>query len=388
MFTTGDLLAVFGVLILKNNIRNLLAAAFIFQLSIACYQPKIATIAVICTTYCLVLFSDWDGTLENIKKILKSIALLATACLAGAVMYVIALKLLYVMQLIPNSEHYTRRLSITSVDQIPHYAKFAIVDIYHRLFKPEMLIPGYIKYIVALLSLMSIYISIAYIAKIKAERHYKIAIIIAIIITLFFSIISADLAFIISPNAYAGAGRFRTTFGFLIVALIIIAIKEGRNYYSNIALISTLVIVHSYVVTNSSINQHARMKNIAEFSYVNRILSRIESQPGFDYSNKYNIAIFGYFPLQQYGIMSSNTVVSNLSDTSFIDYRQTEMLNWLAGKQAFEAPNHEQFNKAENYASKHNPYPAHDSVFMFEDGLIVVILEKYYPKVPHTWLRE
>lgn len=392
MFAVGDLLAVTGVLIPKKNIKYVLASAFVFQLSIACYQPKIATICAISASYSLFLFADWDGSEENIKVILRSIMLLAAACLAGAGMYFLVLKSLYILDLIPSSEHFARRLSVASLDQIPKHIKFVIKDIYQRLFTPEAIIPQYVKYITVMVSFISICISIVYIAILKTAQYLRVMVLIFIATTLVFLICSVDMTFILSPNSYwySGSGRFRTTFGFMIAAMIMMAIKTGRNYYNNIALIAVTVMVHSYIVTNASINQQARLNNIVEFAYVNRILSRIESQPGFDYNKKYNIVVFGYLPLlmipPQFVGAPTDTFVSNLSNTSFILYRQTEMLNWFAGKQTFTILTNEQLDKAKDYASTHNPYPADDSIRLFEDGLIVVILEKYYPGMVHTWL--
>jgi len=391
MFAVGDLLAVTGVLIPRKSIKHVLASAFVFQLSIACYQPKVATICVVSAVYSLFLLADWDGGRENLKAILKSIMLLVAAVLAGAGMYLLVLKSLYIFDLIPSGQHFARRLSVASLDQIAQNIKFVITDIYNRLFIPETLIPQYVKHIAAVVSFISICISILSITILKTARYHKIAVLIAIVIALIFSLFSVDIAFIISPNSYwySGSGRFRTTFGFLVAAMMIIAIKAGRNNYNNIALIAVAIMIHSYIITNASIGQQARLKNIAEFAYVSRILSRIESQPGFDYDKKYRIAIFGYFPLfmvRQYAEMPTDTVVSNLTNTSFIRYRQAEMLNWFAGKQAFEVVTREQFDQVETYASTHDPYPSGDSVKLFEDGLIVVILEKYYPGMAYTRL--
>lgn len=391
MFAVGDLLAVTGVLIPRKSIKQILASAFVFQLSIACYQPKVATICVVSAVYSLFLLADWDGGRESLKAILKSIMLLVAAVLAGAGMYLLVLKSLYIFDLIPSSQHFARRLSVASLDQIVQNIKFVITDIYNRLFIPETLIPEYVKHIAAVVSFISICISILSITILKTARHHKIVVLIALAIALLLSMLSVDMAFIVSPNSYwySGSGRFRTPFGFLIVAMMIMAIKPGRHHYNNIALIAVAVMIHSYIVTNASINQQARLKNIAEFAYVNRILSRIEIQPGFDYDKKYRIAIFGYFPLfmvRQYAEMPTDTVVSNLTNTSFIRYRQAEMLNWFAGKQAFEVVTREQFDRAETYASTHDPYPSGDSVKLFENGLIVVILEKYYPGMAYTRL--
>ncbi len=390
MFATGDLLAVMGIAISKRSIRHMLAAAIILKLSIACYQPKIATIAVVSSAYSLCLLCDWDGSREDIRRILKSILLLFLTCLLAVAMYLMVLNAMNLLDLIPAHEQFTRRLSTASVDQIPHLVNLAIIDLYYRLFISEPLIPQYIKQILVVICTISLILTIIKLISSGNEKKYIIIVLACILLVFFVLILSTNLAFIVSPNSYWNAGRFRTTYGFFFVSLIILAIREKNTLYKNFSILVLFILIHSYVVTNGYINQQAQIKNITEFSRINRLLIRIESLEGFDYDKKYAIVILGNFslasvPQLRYPRSEQNyTVISNLVERFFIRYRHIEILNYFSIKNLFRKANQDELIRAKKYAISHNPYPAEDSIALLDDDLIVVILEKYYPKIPHT----
>jgi len=75
---------------------------------------------------------------------------------------------------------------------------------------------------------------------------------------------------------------------------------------------------------------------------------------------------------------------SNLTERSFITYRDVEMLNFVLGRDLLFFPNKAQVLRGLDYAAQHSIWPAKDSVAVLNGQILVVVLEPPHDQVATT----
>jgi len=388
VLSLGDLLAVLGLIIAKKGLRFVPAAAIVWHMSLACNQTKVATIAVLICIYALALLQQCEGRAERLAEALRSAAAALLAFGGAVTLYFAILKLLYVAGAIPDTEHYARRLTIVGVGQIPGRLQLAMRDLGGRLSSRNDLVAPSVKWASALLAAGSVVALLTRVATTRVAGIRRVWTVLVATTVVGLATLSTQLTYVVSPNAYWPAARFRTVLAFFVAGLLVLPLDGVRRLYRNLLVVFLVFTVWSFVTTNAAVGQQAVMRSTAEVAAVSRIMSRIERLPGFSLDQRYALVVVGALPdyLTRSDIAKVD-VRTNVCEPAFRPYRQTEMLNWLLGRQVFGRGVPADLAVAQQYASSQLPYPAEGSVVLLGGRLVVVVLDKYRPGIATTWVQ-
>src|SRR5262249_37199715 len=92
----GDSLILFAFWIVQRRLHSIwrvLVAAFLVQLGISCYQPKIGMAATIWLLIFLGRFVVWDGTAAMFRRSAREMTLHAVSVLSGSALYLALLEI-------------------------------------------------------------------------------------------------------------------------------------------------------------------------------------------------------------------------------------------------------------------------------------------------------
>jgi len=223
------------------------------------------------------------------------------ACCGAVAIYLAILKLLYVTRMIPDNEHFERRLTTVGVGQIPERLRLVVRDLGTRLLSRSDLFAPSVKWASAVLAAGSVVALLAKVATTKLPLIRRAWVSLAATTLVALAMMSTQLTFVVSPNAYWSAGRFRTAFAFLVAGLLMLPLDKGYRLYRNVLVVYLAFAVSSFVTTNAAVGQQAVMRSTAELAAVSRIISRIEALPGFSPVQRYSLVVVGDCPTTSRG---------------------------------------------------------------------------------------
>jgi hypothetical protein len=206
----------------------------------------------------------------------------------------------------------------------------------------------------------------------------------AVIFMLGFIPITLRAAYIINSNTWANVGRIVYPYGFalLFFLLAVVRIKKFKVlYYSAIV----LLIYFSMVIVTQETNR-AYFKTIFDINKINRIAARIENVVPNLYAKQWPLVVIGDLSMnyKKYRSFPNSGNHPGLDNETFIDYRQTEFLNFFFGRDVLVRPTPDEVDTAIRSSEGRRPWPAPESVYN-SDNIVVVMLEKYRRGASITW---
>lgn len=377
-YTVGDTLALLGILYCKNTVnsaKNAFITSFFFMFTLACYQPKIGFIGLLCICY-LILYITHSNEHHpfSLKETLREIAYIFCVFFGGCLLYYISIKFVITL----NS---SKRTNINSIPEI-FGTTFRSYGTFLRYYTVESdYLPKLLRFLPAL------GISLGCLALLqKAKRRKNLAAVTLVTVLLLLIPIVLRAPWIINKFTEEYAGRLSFANGYALLFFLSSALQvEWLNLFVRWILMG---FIYFFIIVGTQESNATAFKTIYDVNMINRIVSRIETVVDEVYQKKYALVVIGYYPdfqRSRYVKAPNKKNSPHVSSFAFANYRQTEILNYFLGKNVFHRPTVAQKEKAIASAQERRPWPAKESVYILEDDVVVLLLEKYSNKSKITW---
>ena len=375
-FVLGDTFSLIGITFCNSkpkSVKNAFVCSLFFVLSLACYQPKIALVSLLCLLYLLLKISDSkDNELFSWLTISKTL-LYATCIFFGACfLYFISIKLTVTTNI--GSRTHINTISEMGTAVFDSYSSFL------RYFTVES---DYLPRRLRALPLIGVVLGTFKL--IDGARKKSLAIVFLLCLLLTLIPIALQSSYIINNISWQNAGRLTFAHGYALLFFLTIALSLNGLSFLVRGLIAAFI--YFFVIVGTQESNAAAFKTIYDLNILNRIASRIETVAEKLYQKQYALVVIGHYPEFDRSKYVGNPNFRNnphVTSPAFEIYRQPQILNFFFGQYALIEPNREQIQEALASAKNRQPWPARESVYVLNNDVIVLILERYRPGIPVT----
>ena len=379
-FVIGDTLALVGILYCKNtvqSVKNAVVSSIFFVLALASYQPKIALIGLLCICYLKMHITDNDKSRPfSLKETLLGIVYMSCVFFGACLLYFVSIKLTTTYNI----------GSRTYINSIPEMLGMTFGS-YGTFLRYYTFDSDYLPKLVRFLPALGI--SLGCLALLQKAKRKNLAAVAIIVVLLLLIPIVLRATYIINNNSWEYAGRITFANGYALLFFLSSALQaEWLNQFVRGIL---TVFIYFFIVVGTQESNAATFKTIYDLNMINRIVSRIETVAEEVYQKKYALVVIGHyqdFERSRYVRVPNSKHSPHVSSFAFAAYRQSEILNYFFGKNVFHRPTTAQKDKAIASAQGRRPWPAKESVYVLDDEVIVLVLEKYRPGTPLTWTKD
>lgn len=374
-FVIGDALILGALALAQRGWGGLLAAVLLVSAALGIYQAKIALLATVALLLCLVWLLSIAAGEMNWREGLRRARALALAATLGCVVYLVQLRLMTSLMPGPETQHFALRLQTNGVAEaiamVPlifgnmRLRLFAEYAVYGRQFAG---LPGLVG---ALFLLRCGYV----LARSKARSRLGLALLLAALVLLVPLAIYA--AFLVSQNSYWHSSRFHVGQAYLLAFMVMLLGRGSAGLPRKLWVACGAALVGWFVILDARTLHGALLDRMQEMAIVERVLARVERDPNYPGAT-HPLAIFGSTPRTWPALIAPpwrpGFAHVNFIEPAFIFYRQAELLNFLAGREAFSYPSPAQLAEARRHAEAMPAWPAEGSMKILENGTVVVVL--------------
>ncbi len=376
-FVLGDSFAVLAAWVLlrgQGPAFRLGGAALLNMLALALYGPKITLVLLLALLMLLLRVVEAEPPAPGRRALLGEIAVAFGQVLLAVLAFGLSARLVIRHPILPGAH----------VNTLPEMAT-ALVESYGKglryLGGMAGLPSGTLQLLPVLIVLLGLLVLGGRMRRLRWPQR-SVAMLAVLLLP-----VALNGASIINNSSPGDRGRFVAAYAYGLVFFLAQSLRVRWLRYPALAL-AALVLWFFLSLAMQQANA-AQFKNTYELSMINRILTRLEplitttsDQPAQP------VLIVGRYPpfdLGPYVRWRGNIDAPHLLSTEiFAPYRQTEMLNYLLGRELLRRPSAAEIDRALPRLRGTPPWPAPESVF--RDGrTIVVTLEPWRADVPMTW---
>jgi len=376
-FVLGDSFAVLAAWVLlrgQGPAFRLGGAALLNMLALALYGPKIALVLLLALLMLLLRVVEAEPPGPDPRALLGEIGVACGSVLLAVLAFGLSARLVIRHPILPGAH----------LNTLPEMAA-ALVASYgkglHYLGGMAGLPSGALRLLPVLLVLLGLLALGGRLRRLGWPQR-SVA-----MLTILLLPVALNGASIINNSSPGDRGRFVAAYAYGLVFFLAQAMRVRWLRYPALAL-AALVLWFFLALAMQQTNA-AQFKNTYELAMINRILSRLEplitatsDQPAQP------VLIVGRYPpfdLGPYVRWRGDVDAPHLlASEIFAPYRQTEMLNYLLGRELLRRPSAAEIDHALPRLRGTPPWPAQESVF--RDGrTIVVTLEPWRADMPMTW---
>jgi hypothetical protein len=370
-FVLGDTFTILGagVLIRERNFWLRIAkASFLFLLTIASYQPKLALVSFLALSAVLVRLTNptkADTALSPARQVILH-TLAAVAALVTAIsLYWVTAKLLITEDLGLRTHTNTPREAIDAA--LDSYGKFIV---YFTTGFPGM--PHSIQFLPALAMVIG-----AAVLLVQAWRRGSVIFMWSIIM-LGLMPVTLRVAFEINKLTPEGRGRILAVAAYCFVFFLVYGfrMKVARVVNTFVACIC----LYGFFVLATQESNAAVLKTAYETNFLNRIVARAEMVMNGPSPKPRPFVVAGHIPPFTSSLYARHPLTNSaeVHGTAFPIYREREILNFFLGRDEVRLPTDGEVALALESMKGRSPWPAAESVYLVNDTL-VVLLEAYKP---------
>jgi Glucosyl transferase GtrII len=375
-FAIADTLAIGAILYCRYRAPSVtvgLATAAAFTLSLACYQPKLALIGLLCLCCLALQVANGNGSRPfRLREGLLAAAYVTLIGAGGCVLYFLTVKLTVTFDI--GNKAYVNSAGEMLEQIVGSYAGFV------RYFTSEAdYMPRGLWFLPGLCILLG---STALLVR-AGRRHRHAVLAVALCLALIPVVLRASL--IINHTSGSTEGRITYAYGYALAFFVACALRGPKLRRVTVGLLA--VFVYFFIVVASQESNAAALKTMYDVNMINRIAARVESVADL-YGPGHALVVFGHYPefarpkYVRYRNGYPDRV--HVQTFAFEVYRQPAILNFFLGRDVFWHPTPEQLEKAIAAVQTRAPWPSSEAVFEL-DGMVVVLMEKYRPGIARTW---
>lgn len=372
-FALGDTFALLGVLALERvaGRRGVALAVCAFVAAIASYQPKIALCATLVLCWVTYRAAGRDDRLAP---------LLAT-CQRAAAAFGLAVIAYYLSTKLTIFASGGGRQHLNDLPAIAHQILYAFPKLLRDFTTGADYLPRVLQFLPAACGSAA-----AIIILIRAGKRGPASLAVAVL-ALVAIIAATRLCYIINDQAWEDFGRITFPHAYLVAGALIVLART--SYARRVGTVAGAILAWSFFVLASQEANAALMKSLFDEQKINRVIARVEAVTPDLYARQHALVIIGdlNFAARRALVRFGNSAYkSQLGTEAFIFYRQTDIVNFLVGADAFTRPTGAQLTQAVAEARQHPAWPAGGSVWRSGDA-VVVLLQPYTPQRATTWIQ-
>jgi hypothetical protein len=377
-FTLGDMFVLVAMLFCKRapSVKQALLCCLLFVLALACHQSKIGLMGFGCICYVAMHITGTDVDRPfSVKGTALSIVYIACVFGGACVAYLLSTKLTITFDIGER----------TYLNSGPEMLDAAVAS-YGRFVRYHTVGADYLPRALRFLPALGIALGCLAMLHKAYTRHVAAAAIVTVLLLLVPP--AAGALEIINRKSWPNAGRIVFVYGYALMFFLGYALLVRRMRTIALGILATSL--YCFVVLGTQEANAAAFKTVYDLGMINRIASRIESVAEDLHQKQYALVVAGHypdFPRSKYVRVPNKSNHAQLQIFTFAVYRQTEILNYVLGRDALGTPSAAQVGRALMSAQGRQPWPARESVYVLDD-IVVVLLEKYRADMPHTWTTE
>lgn len=375
-FVICDTFALIGILYWKNAPHSARAAAvgaFFFMLTLAGHQPKIALIGLLCICYlAMSIAGSGDDRLFSWKHTLLETGYIASILIGACLAYFLSAKLAITYQV-------GERAHFNSLREILGSTFGSYLEVLRYFTVGADYLPRFLRFLPA------VGIVLGCLALLHRAYRRQVAAVIVVVVVLLVIPIVLRGSYIINKYSWENVGRMVSANGYALLFFLSLALQV--KWMKKLVVGLLVVFLYFFVVVGTQESNAAAIKTIYDLSFINRIVSRIESVAEDLHQKKYALVVAGHypdFPRSRYVKSSNRSNQPHVRTFAFEVYRQPEILNYFFGRNVLIRPTPAQLEEALASVQGRRPWPAKESVYIL-DNVIVVVLEEYRADMSRTW---
>ena len=164
------------------------------------------------------------------------------------------------------------------------------------------------------------------------------AVIVVVVVLLVIPIVLRG-SYIINKYSWENVGRMVSANGYALLFFLSLALQV--KWMKKLVVGLLVVFLYLFVVVGTQESNAAAIKTIYDLSFINRIVSRIESVAEDLHQKKYALVVAGHypdFPRSRYVKSSNRSNQPHVRTFAFEVYRQPEILNYFFGRNVLIRP--------------------------------------------------
>jgi len=344
----GDTLILAAFWLVRQRMRSFWTvplAAVLVQFGISCYQPKISMVA---TIWLLIFFgrlAQWDGANATLRRDARELSLHAASMLSGAALYIALLSISqwWLGDPASGSAHSAIRLSTATVADFLPQARIVLKNTREILFASDFFGNG-LRMLVGILLLLFIVLLCRRVLIQFPSSGNKLLALTLILLGLCLLPFALHAPYMVSPKSYlAGRMLMPITYFTAFLPLALLLVGRGRGLRWMVVSVG-LFMCCRFVLIDAEAGHLAHLRTTFEFEFVNRLASRIEEALTLVPNERYALVVVGH-PAMPAVLRPSVESRSNLTERSFIHFRDVEMLNFVLGRDLLFYPNKAQVRR-------------------------------------------
>ncbi|HOW97699.1 MAG TPA: glucosyltransferase domain-containing protein [Kiritimatiellia bacterium] len=386
-FGAAQLLAIGGLIAAARATRSGVAlGALLIMCALASYQPALNVAAVALMLRALLALSDSRarGETPAMGRFLRTtLGPGALALIAGGVLYRLSLALCRWLGLIEWNAYQLREASL---GHLPSRLARSLEAAFAHLVIPQPYMLWPVKLILLALLVMAAWVALRRLGTGPGTRAQRIRYTAWGLLLLLGAIWATKSIFAVSPIRFYYAFRLAGGLTLLYLFGALLAMEapspRGRSLAAALAGAALLLFAHQDLVHSGLMvrsNQH-------DLQMANRILDRIETLPGLDADETYNLIVIGDLPryaMQRYTERTRRfeEPADYMDEHSMVPPWEPELVFAMLGSSvSLQTPGRDRIQDVRRqqgyrYALQHAAWPAKDSVALLDGDLVVVVLE-------------
>ncbi len=344
----------------RATLRHVALAAALYVAAFSVYQSVAANAATIFVIWLLgkVLFEE-DGKGQLLRQAARSTIAVLAAVVAGGIVY---LAIVSMMPLEFDTDHAAAEaFHLGGATKLWQAIPLVLNGTRSFFFWPEAYFPDYLK------AIQLVFLVVAGAMCLWLPKRFTRKLAAAALLVL--GIFAPRVLQLLHPDGSYHSLAL-TAYAVLIAGTVMIVTTAGRTATRNLSVLVAAFLIAGYVMQCNWISTVNYLNTSAHFNTLTQVLARLRALPDAQWDGK-KVAVVGHYDMPSDYPFKLSTGVAN----KFID---AEHLNALARAMRDEATFvavDQAMPKAIDYATKHAPWPAPESVAVI-DGMGLVIFSK------------
>lgn len=363
-FTFGDTLSLLAIMLLDRKGGQWWTwpvAAFLFMLSIASYQPKLAVFAVVAIGWLTACIVDPNS---DSKVVLRKMISAAVAFGGGLLFYMLSLKLTLDPNVVLRNDGNSNMNTMGEAIQQFGTSYGYVIETMRRQWNS---IPFGMGTFAKYLSLLGLVVLI-----VRSVKKGPIAV--GLLLLCLIALPPAiNLSAVANKNSWQDTGRI--AMGYTYCLAFLAAAPLALPWIGAVARILAALVLWGFFVIATQENQFMSTKTVFETALMSRIVGRIETLALGDELHPLVVVGDTYFG---YGddllAMPRRPLRPQFQYQTYVSYRQPQLTNFFVGRDIVRAPTDEERAAAEKNAIGRPLWPAPGSVYL--DGNTIVVVMK------------
>ena len=376
-FVTGDLLVLVGAWFVSRRRDWLFGAALpaaCFVLAIATYQPKIAFVAFMLIAVNLQALVEEERPSNSGAAML---GILRSGAIFFAAVGVYAITICLTVRMSGGERQHINGLTEILTQTLHAYPKFA------AYFWAKV---DYLPRVLSFLPLLAVVGGLAALGRALRSGGGLRAFVAAILVVAIPP--ALELAYVVNSLTWTNNGRILFVHAYFLAFALALALRDP--FLRRAAQIVAALMVYFFAILATQESNAASLREVFDVAKMNRILARVEELAPPSDGKLPSLVVIGELSFASKSPLRSvpnNTYFAHVRSEPFVNYRQVEIMNFLAGHSMVQAPTPDEIALARAAARDRRPWPSLNSVFE-RDGVFVVLLAAYADNLPATWPRQ